>query len=45
MMMTQQKEMKGKIIRLELEIILPSDIGRLIILVTQPYLIEKIKEL
>jgi len=29
MMLTQQKEMQGEIIRLELEIILPGDIGRL----------------
>ena len=29
MLMTQQKEMQGEIIRLDLEIILPGDIGRL----------------
>jgi len=44
MMMTQQKEMRGEIIRLDLEITLPGDIGRLMTLVTQPSLIEKIKE-
>ena len=44
MMMTQQKEMQGEIIRLDLEIILPGDIGRLITLVTQQSLIEMIKE-
>ena len=44
MMMTQQKEMQGEIIRLDLEITLPGDIGRLMTLVTQPSLIEKIKE-
>jgi len=44
MMMTQQKEMQGEIIRLDLEIILPKDIGRLMTLVTLPSLIEKIKE-
>ena len=33
-----------QIIRLDLEIILPGDIGRLMTLVTQPSLIEKIKE-
>ena len=44
MMMTQQKEMQGEIIRLDLEIILPRDIGKLITLVTQQSLIEKIKE-
>jgi len=43
-MMTQQKEMHGEIIRLNLEIILPGDFGRLMTLVTQPSLIEKIKE-
>ena len=36
--------MQGEIIRLDLEIILPGDIGRLLTLVTQPSLIEKIKE-
>jgi len=36
--------MQGEIIRLDLEIILPGDIGRLITLVTQQSLIEKIKE-
>ena len=40
-MMTQQKEIQGEIIRLDTEIILPGDIGTL---VTQPSLIEKIKE-
>ena len=44
MMRTQQKEMQGEIISPGLEIILPGDIGRLMILVTQPSLIEKIKE-
>ena len=44
MMMTQQKEMQGEIIRLDLEIILPEDIGRLMTLMTQPSLIERIKE-
>jgi len=44
MLMTQQKEMQEKILRLDLEIILPGDIRRLITLVTQPSLIEKIKE-
>ena len=44
MMMTQQKEMQGEIIRLDLEIILPRDIERLMTLVTQPSLIEKIKK-
>ena len=44
MMMTQQKEMQGEIIRLDLEIILLGDIGRLMTLLTQPSLIEKIKE-
>jgi len=44
MMITQQKEMQEEILRLDLEIILPGDIGRLMILVTQPSLIEKIKE-
>ena len=42
--MTQQKEMQGEIIRLDLEIILPIDIGRLMTLVTQLSLIKKIKE-
>jgi len=36
--------MQGEIIRLDLEIILPGDIGRLLTLMTQPSLIEKIKE-
>ena len=44
MMMTQQKEMQEEILRLDLKIILPEDIGRLMTLVTQPSLIEKIKE-
>jgi len=44
MMMTQQKEMQEEILRLDLEIILPGDIGRLMTLLTQPSLIEKIKE-
>jgi len=35
--------MQGEIIRLNLEIILPGDIGRLMTLVTQSSLIEKIK--
>ena len=43
-MMTQQKVMQEEILRLDLEIILPGDIGRLMTLVTQPSLIEKIKE-
>jgi len=34
MMMTQQKELQEEILRLDLEIILPGDIGRLITLVT-----------
>ena len=45
MMVTHQKEMQGGIIRLDLEIILPRDIERLMTLVTQPSLIEKIKEI
>ena len=36
--------MQEKILRLDLEIILPGDIGRLMTLMTQPSLIEKIKE-
>jgi len=36
--------MQGEIIRLDLEIILPGDIGRLLTLMTQSSLIEKIKE-
>ena len=44
MMLTQQKKMQGENIRLDLKIILPGDIGRLMTLVTQPSLIEKIKE-
>ena len=44
MMMTQQKEMQEEILRLDLEIILPGDIGRLMTLVTQPSLIKKMKE-
>ena len=43
-MMTQQKEIQGEIIRLDTEIILPGDIGRLMTLVTHPSLIEKFKE-
>ena len=43
MMMTQQKEVQEEIIRLDLEIILPGDIRRLMTLVTQPSLIKKIK--
>ena len=43
MMLTQQKEIQGKISWLDLEIILPGDIGRLMTLV-KPFLIEKIKE-
>ena len=43
-MRTQQKEMQGEIISPDLEIILPGDIGRLMTLVSQPSLIEKIKE-
>ena len=44
MMMTQQKKMQEEILKLDLEIILPGDIGSLMTLVTQPSLIEKIKE-
>ena len=44
MMMTQQKEMQEEIFRLDLEIILPGDIERLMTLVTQPSLIKKIKK-
>ena len=44
MMMTQQKEMHEEILRLDLEIILPGDIGRFMTLVTKPSLVEKIKE-
>ena len=44
MFLTQQKEMQEEILRLDLEIILPGDIGRLMTLVTQPSLIEKIKK-
>ena len=44
MLMTQQKKMQEEILRLNLEIILPGDIGRLMTLMTQPSLIEKIKE-
>ena len=44
MMMTQQKEMQEEILRLDLKIILPRDIERLMTMVTQPSLIEKLKE-
>jgi len=44
MLMTQQKETQEEILRVDLEIILPGDIRRLMNLVTQPSLIEKIKE-
>ena len=44
MMMSQQKEMQGEIIRLDLEIILPGDIRRLMTLVTKQSLVEKIEE-
>ena len=43
-MMTKQKEMQEEILRLDLEIILLGDIGILMTLMTQPSLIEKIKE-
>ena len=44
MMMTKQKEMQEEILRLDLEIILLEDIGRLMTLLTQPSLIKKIKK-
>jgi len=44
MLMTQQKEMQEEILRVNLEIILPRDIRRLMNFVTQPSLIEKINE-
>ena len=44
MMMAHLKEIEEEILRLDLEIILPGDIGRLMTLVTQPSLIEKINE-
>ena len=44
MMMTQQKEMQEEILRIDLKIILPGDIERLMTLVNQPSLIEKTKE-
>ena len=41
MMMTQQTEMQEEITRLDLEIILPEDIGRPLTLVTQPSLMRR----